>query len=88
LAQDADLRVKAPKHLVGTPQQVLQPTLTSRRKPGRDARLPEPGSSQRREFKGQIVVVQVLEQGFQYQGRFLQIAQRDCPSGHVRIAHF
>ena len=70
LAQDADLRIKAPRHLVGTPQEVLQPTLTSRRKPGRDQRLPGPGSILRREFKGQIVVVQVLEQGFQYQDRF------------------
>jgi hypothetical protein len=70
LAQDADLRIKAPRHLVGTPEQVLQPTLRSRRKPGRDERLPEPGTILRREFKGQIVVVQVLEQGFQYQDRF------------------
>ncbi len=70
LAQDADLRIKAPRHLVGTSQQVLQPTLKSRRKPGRDERLPEPGSILRREFKGQIVVVQVLEHGFQYQDRF------------------
>src|SRR3989442_7086992 len=67
LAQDADLRIKAPRHLVGTPQQVLQPTIRSRRKPGRDVRLPQPGSLLRREFKGQIVVVQVLEHGFQYQ---------------------
>ncbi len=70
LAQDADLRIKAPRHLVGAPQQVLQPTLRSRRKPGRDERLPEPGSILRRECKGQIVVVQVLEHGFQYQDRF------------------
>jgi Protein of unknown function (DUF2924) len=70
LAQDADLRIKAPGHLVGTAQQVLQPTLRSRRKPGRDDRLPQPGSILRREFKGRIVVVQVLEHGFQYQDRF------------------
>jgi hypothetical protein len=42
----------------------------SRRKPGRDERLPEPGSILRREFKGQMVVVEVLEHGFQYQDRF------------------
>ena len=70
LAQDADLRIKAPRHLVGAPQQVFQPTLKSRRKPGRDERLPQPGSTLRREFKGQIVVVQVLDHGFQYQDRF------------------
>ena len=70
LAQDADLRIKAPRHLVGTHQQLLQPTVKSRRKPGRDQRLPEPGSILRREFKDQMVVVQVLEHGFQYQDRF------------------
>ena len=70
LAHDADLRIKAPRHLVGTAEQVLQPTLRSRCKPGRDERLPEPGSILRREFKGQMVAVQVLEHGFQYQDRF------------------
>ncbi len=70
LAQDADLRIKAPRHLVGTAQQVLQPTLRSRRKPGRDERLPQPGSILRREFKGQPVMVKVLPDGFQYQDRF------------------
>ena len=70
VAQDVDLRIKAPGHLVGTPQQVLQPTFKSRRKGGRDERLPKPGSVLRREFKRQIVVVQVLPEGFQYQDRF------------------
>lgn len=70
LAQDVDLRIKAPAHLVGTPQQVLQPTFKSRRKAARDERLPGPGSVLRREFKGQLVVVQVLPEGFQYQDRF------------------
>ena len=70
LAHDADLRIKAPGHLVGTARQVLQPTLRSRHKAGRDERLPQPGSILRREFKGQEVVVQVLADGFQYQDRF------------------
>src|SRR5438445_13452358 len=39
LAQAADLRITAPAHLVGTGQQVLQPTLRSRRKPRRSERL-------------------------------------------------
>src|SRR5712692_8672027 len=59
LAQDADLRIKAPLRLVGTAQQVLQPTRRSRCKPGRDERLPEPGSILRREFRGQMVAVRV-----------------------------
>jgi hypothetical protein len=70
LAEDVELRIKAPQNLVGTSQQVLQPTLRSRRKSGRDERLPPPGSILRRECKGQMVVVQVLADGFQYQDRF------------------
>ena|SRR2546430_57904 len=70
LAQDVDLRIKAPEHLVGAPQQILQPTLRSRRKAGRDDRLPVPGTILHREFKGNLVVVQVLQDGFQYQDRF------------------
>ena len=70
IAHDADLRIKAPRHLVGTAKQVLLPTLRSRRKPGRDQRLPAPGTILRREFQGATVVVQVLEHGFQYQDRF------------------
>ena len=72
LAQDVDLRIKAPAHRVGAPHHVLQPTLRSRRKPGRDERLPEPGSILEREYKGQRIVVQVLPNGFQYQDRFFK----------------
>jgi hypothetical protein len=69
-AEDVDLRIKAPQYLVGTAQQMLQPTLGSRRKPSRDERLPSQGTVLRREFKGQVIVVQVLTDGFQYQDRF------------------
>jgi hypothetical protein len=70
LAQDVDLRIKAPQHLVGTAQQVLQPTLCSRRRPGHDERLPPPGTILKRDFKEDRIVVQVLADGFQYQHRF------------------
>jgi hypothetical protein len=69
IAQDADLRIKAPANLVGSAQRVLEPTLTSRRKAGRDERLPIPGSFLRRTFQGQLVLVHVLADGFQYQDR-------------------
>ena len=49
LAQDADLRIKAPPHLVGAAPQLLLPTLRSRGKPGRDQRLPPSGSVLQRE---------------------------------------
>jgi hypothetical protein len=72
LAQDVDLRIKAPAHLVAAAHQALEPTLGSRRKPGHDVRLPKPGSVLRREYKGQMVVVEVLPNGFQYQDRFFK----------------
>ena len=70
MAQDVDLRIKAPAHLVGVGPALLEPTLRSRHRPGRDGRLPKPGSLLQRKFKGQIVVVQVLADGFQYQDRY------------------
>jgi Protein of unknown function (DUF2924) len=69
IAQDVELRIKAPAHLAGPARRLLQPTLRSRYKPGRDARVPKPGSFLQREFKGQMVIVQVLADGFQYQDR-------------------
>ena len=70
LAQDVELRIKAPAQLVGTVEQMFEPTIKNRRPTGRDQRLPEPGRLLQREFKGQRVEVQVLEDGFQYQDRF------------------
>jgi len=70
LAQDIELRIKAPGQLLGTAQQMFVPTIKNRRPTGRDQRLPEPGRLLQREFKGQRVEVQVLEDGFQYQDRF------------------
>ena len=70
IAQDVDLRIKAPTHLVGVGPALLEPTLRSRHRSGRDGRLPKPGSLLQRKFKGQIVVVQVLADGFQYQDRY------------------
>lgn len=72
LAQDVELRIKAPSHQVATPNELLLPTPASRRKPGRDARLPAAGTLLRREYKGQVVVVEVRADGFQYQGRFFK----------------
>ena len=59
LAQDADLRLRAPQssgRLVGSPGR------------HRDSRLPLPGTVLTRTFRDQNITVQVLEQGFQYEG--------------------
>lgn len=72
LAQDVDLRIKAPSHRLAAAHQLFQPTLASRRKPARDERVPAAGNVLRREYKGQVVLVEVLPDGFQYQGRFFK----------------
>jgi len=48
---------------MGRRSEVLRPTLRSRHKLARDGRLPKVGTLLKREFKGQMVVVQVLADG-------------------------
>ena len=61
LAQDADLRLTAPRS---------QPSATTgppRRY--RDSRLPSPGTVLTRNFQGKTLTVHVLEEGFRYEDR-------------------
>jgi hypothetical protein len=62
LARDIDLRVKPPKGF-----EPIAPNATD--KPQRDARLPAVGSSLKRSYKGKEHAVQILENGFEYDGR-------------------
>jgi DUF2924 family protein len=62
LAQDADLRLKAPQ------SSVCQPGTTAADSQQRDSRLPLPGTVLKRKFRDQNITVQVLEQGFEYEG--------------------
>jgi len=56
LAEDAELRLTAPAgYFEG-------------RRARRDSRLPAPGTVLRRKFQDQVVSVEVLEKGFQYDG--------------------
>ena len=59
LAQDADLRLTAPRSQPSTP--------TGPPRRYRDPRLPSPGTVLTRNFQGKTVTVQVLEEGFRYQ---------------------
>jgi hypothetical protein len=61
LAQDADLRLRAPR------SSVWQPGTAARRR-YRDSRLPRPGTILTRTFRSRNVRVQVLERGFEYEG--------------------
>lgn len=63
IADDRDLRVNVPAR-------VMQSARTAKRKPIRlDPRRPQPGTVLTRAFRGQNIEVQVLEGGFEYQGR-------------------
>ena len=65
LARDADLRLNAPRSQTATattPEPVRVPTPV-------DQRLPPPGTILTRPYKGQLVQVQVLTDGFAYAGR-------------------
>jgi len=67
LARDADLRLNPPQSKANTttptpPETVGMPALV-------DQRLPPPGTILTRPYKGQLVQVQVLTEGFAYGGR-------------------
>jgi hypothetical protein len=63
LANDADLRLIAPKGTAG-----LARTVVRRFKPTSDRRLPMPGSVITRVYRGQTVTVTVLDNGFEWEG--------------------
>ena len=65
IADDADLRVKAPRTFVSEFR--TQPSITPSFQ--RDLRLPKAGTVITRRYQGQDVMVQVYEDGFEYEGR-------------------
>jgi hypothetical protein len=66
LANDADLRVTAPKATTATPTPARVCSRQSRR--NGDVRLPLPGTVLTRDYKGETLHVQVLPEGFEYEG--------------------
>jgi len=70
LADDADLRIRTPRNPVKSGSaEVRARTSTSHLPPSRDPRLPLPGTLLAREFKGRDIVVKVLDNGFEFEGR-------------------
>jgi hypothetical protein len=65
IANDADLRVRAPKAGSGAPDRTAVVAING----ARDTRLPKAGTLLTREFKGKVHVVTVLADGFEYEGR-------------------
>jgi hypothetical protein len=67
IADDRDLRVRAPKEFLGRPD--FAPQIVDRTRPSKDGRLPEPGSTLTRRLGDRQIVVKVLKDGFEYESR-------------------
>jgi len=70
IANDADLRIRAPKES-GASDAARRTAVSTIRTVGgsRDGRLPAAGTLLTRDFKGRTHVVTVLDDGFEYDGR-------------------
>jgi len=70
LANDADLRTRAPRdRATSGSAEVKARTATAHLPPSRDPRLPLPGTLLARTFRGRDIVVKVLDTGFEHDGR-------------------
>jgi hypothetical protein len=69
IANDADLRIRAPKTKFGE-DVALDPRLSVTRKVAGalDPRLPPPGTYLEREYKGRRIIAKILEDGFEFDG--------------------
>ena len=69
IANDADLRIRAPKAKFGS-DATLDPKLSVSRKVTNtlDPRLPPPGTYLEREYKGRQIIVKILVNGFEFDG--------------------
>ena len=90
LANDADLRVRAPrKTAVAAPS--AERTTVGRVEVTLDSRLPVPGTVLARQYKGKTVRVTVLERGFEHEGlvyRSLSAVARAVTGCHWNGYHF
>lgn len=70
IANDADLRIRAPRTMFGQ-DPTLNPKLSATRKVAGDldSRLPPHGCFLEREYKGRRIIVKVLVDGFEFGGR-------------------
>ena len=88
LARDADLRLNPPQHqataTATTPEPAHLPAPV-------DPRLPPPGTLLTRPYKGQLMQVQVLNDGFAYAGRVyasLSAVAKAITGSHTNGFHF
>ncbi len=95
LANDAEVRVMAPRGMVCPPQTGSATTITRKvsNTPPADPRLPSPGSAIVRQYKGKAIRVVVLDQGqgFEYDGqryRTLSAVAKAVTGSHVNGFRF
>jgi hypothetical protein len=70
IANDADLRIRAPKTFFGQDTTIAPRLAVHSKTHGRsDPRLPEPGTILRRHYKGREIIVRVLADGFEFEQR-------------------
>jgi hypothetical protein len=69
LACDADLRLNPPRGMAGETCAIEAQTRTRTLEYETDSRLPPPGSILTRNYKGRVLQVQVLRNGFEYDGQ-------------------
>jgi hypothetical protein len=69
IANDADLRVVAPKSFFSVGGEPVAIIPGNQSKKQHDPRLPMAGSVLRRSWKGRTILVEVLPNGFRYEGR-------------------
>ena len=87
LARDADLRLHAPHHkatMTTMPEPLSAPAPV-------DQRLPPPGTMLTRPYKGLLIQVQVLTDGFAYAGRIypsLSAVAKTITGSHTNGFHF
>src|ERR1700681_4964386 len=69
IAQDADLRMVAPRDFFMVGGEPVQTTRGDRNRREQDSRLPLPGTLLSRKWKGRTSLVEVLAEGFRYEIR-------------------
>src|ERR1041384_7348702 len=80
IANDADLRIRAPKNFLKEDLDETR-TIEASVAPTEDPRLPKPGSELVRRYRGKDIVVRVRKDGFEYDGhihRSLSSAVREA----------
>ncbi len=69
IAQDADLRIVAPRDFFTVSGERVHTTPGDRNRRDKDSRLPLPGTLLSRKWKGRTILVEVLAKGFRYENR-------------------